>query len=242
MKSAEKSAKSLERRILHRVREAVAAYRLIEPGDRILVALSGGKDSMALLHFLSVIRRSNNGSFDLKAVHVRMANVDYRTDLLQLKEYAEQRGTGFELLDAAFEPDEKQGRSACFLCSWTRRKALFNYAQANGYNKIALGHHRDDLLQTAMMNLTFNGTFATMPASLAMDKFPITLIRPLCAVDEADLRLWADFTEVVATVQACPYDNLGKRSEMQGLMKQMQTFNPELRQSLWHALNKAGKV
>ena len=180
MKSAEKSAKSLERRILHRVREAVAAYRLIEPGDRILVALSGGKDSMALLHFLSVMRRSNNGSFDLKAVHVRMANVDYRTDLLQLKEYAEQRGTGFELLDAAFKPDEKQGRSACFLCSWTRRKALFNYAQANGYNKIALGHHRDDLLQTAMMNLTFNGTFATMTASLAMDKFPITLIRPLC--------------------------------------------------------------
>ena len=105
-----------------------------------------------------------------------------------------------------------------------------------------MGHHRDDLLQTAMMNLTFNGTFATMPASLAMDKFPITLIRPLCAVDETDLRLWADFTEVVATVKACPYDKIGKRHEMQCIMQQMQTFNPEFRQSLWHALNKAGKV
>ena len=242
MKSAEKSAKSCERRILHRVREAVAAYRLIEPGDRMLVALSGGKDSMALLHFLSVMRRSNNGSFDLHAVHVRMANVDYRTDLLQLKEYAEQHGTGFEILDASFAPDKKEDRSPCFLCSWTRRKTLFNYAQANGYNKIALGHHRDDLLQTAMMNLTFNGTFATMPARLAMDKFPITLIRPLCGVDEADLRLWADFTEVVATVKACPFDKIGKRHEIHGIMEQMQAFNPELRQSLWHALNKAGKV
>ena len=241
MKSAEKIAKSLlERRILHRVREAVDAYRLIEPGDRILVALSGGKDSMALLHLLSVMRRSNNGSFDLKAVHVRMANVDYRTDLLQLKEYAERCGTGFELLNAAFEP--KKGLSACALCYLTRRKALINYAQANGYNKIALGHHRDDLLQSAMRSLIFDGRFSTMPASFTMDKFPITLIRPLCAVDEADLRLWADFTEVVATVKSCPYDKIGKRHEMQGIMQQMQTFNPEFRQNLWHALNKAGKV
>lgn len=92
-----------------------------------------------------------------------------------------------------FETDRNPKRTPCFLCAWNRRKILFNLAQEIGCNKIALGHHQDDILHTALMNLTFSGSFSTMPACLEMEKFPITIIRPLCRVKEEDLKFGQRF-------------------------------------------------
>ena len=88
--------------------------------------------------------------------------------------------------------DKRRQKQPCFLCSWMRRKEMFNLAQELGCNKIALGHHQDDILHTALMNLTFQGRFGSMPARLKLRKMPLTIIRPLCIIEEQDIKVYAE--------------------------------------------------
>lgn len=179
----------LEQRVRRAVQAGLKEFSLIEPGDRVLVGLSGGKDSMALLELLGGLARRRDGAFRVEALHVRMGNVDYRTDVGYLAKFAADCGCGFYLREISFEADRNERRSPCFLCSWNRRKQLFEMAQELGCTKIALGHHRDDILRTALMNLTFAGSFATMPVksecgnslSLSSDRC-VALMRRTCAV------------------------------------------------------------
>lgn len=234
--------KRLGRRVWRHFSEGIRAFSLINSGDHILVAVSGGKDSMALLELLATLRRNRNACFRLTAVHVRMENVDYASDLAGLERMAESAGVPFLVKDGHFEPDRKGRRSPCFLCSWHRRKLLFDTAQTLGCNKIALGHHQDDILRTALMNLTFSGTFSTMPAKLSMSKFPVTLIRPLCMVGEADLTAWAELRSYPRMVKSCPYDRVTNRTSIASVMEAMEKISPDYRRHLWHALLKAGQL
>ncbi len=182
--------------MMHSVRRrfnaAVRAFSLVEEGDHILVGLSGGKDSLALLQLLGEMRRKRNFSFSLTALHVRMSGVDYLSSADYLREQAALAGAEFVLKEVALPVDTKAKRTPCFLCSWTRRKQFFEVSQQLGCNKIALGHHYDDVVSTALMNLTFSGSFSSMPPALKLDKMPLTIIRPLCKVREAALVAWAE--------------------------------------------------
>ena len=229
-------------KVRRRFRAGVKDFELIAPGDHVLVGLSGGKDSMALLELLGELRRHQRGSFELKALHVRMENVDYQTDHGYLAEFAEKCGAEFVLRTASFEQDREEGRTPCFLCSWNRRKTLFETAQELGCNKIALGHHQDDILRTTMMNLTFTGTFATMPALLQMRKMPLTIIRPLCKVEEEDLKKWSKFHDYQPLKKLCPYERESNRTGIETVMDAMKNLNPEYRYHLWRALEKDNKL
>ena len=125
---------------------------------------------------------------------------------------------------------------ACFLCSWQRRKQLFNLAQELGCKKIALGHHQDDMIHTALMNLTFQGHFSSMPPSLKMEKMPLTIIRPLCLCEEADIMEYAAQQGYQKQLKQCPYEHDTNRTSVQGLLERMQQLNPEARHSIWNAL------
>ena len=110
-------------------------------------------------------------------------------------------------------------------------------AQEGGFNKIALGHHQDDILRTALMNLTFNGTFSTMPAKLQMEKFPVTIIRPLAKINEDDpLPIYEPVKKV------CPNDALTNRTQIQNVTRELERLTPDYRHNLWHALLKAGEL
>lgn len=234
--------KQIKMRVLRKFREGVKEFGLVAPGDAILIGLSGGKDSLALVDLLGdMLRRSNHG-FRVEAVHVRMSNIDYRSDVDYLVERCRQNGICFHLREASFEQDRKAKRTPCFLCSWNRRKILFETAQELGCNKIALGHHQDDILHTALMNLTFEGGFSTMPCLLKMKKMPITIIRPLCKVNEADLRQWAVLYDYQPVDKVCPFDKVSKRAEIARVFETLQRVNPEFRANLWHALLSEGKL
>ena len=243
MISAQKlQPKEVLRRKLERLFcEGVRRYNLIEAGDRVLVAVSGGKDSLALLELMAAFRR-RRGNFEVEAMHVRLDNVDYAADASYLRSFADALGVPLHVVGGRFEPDAQPDRTPCFLCAWTRRKLLFDKAQALGCNKLAFGHHEDDLLTTALMNLTFNGTFATMPARLQMRKFPLTIIRPLCRIPEADLREWAQLSGYAPQQKTCPFERDSKRSEMASIFGALEAANPEARYNLRHALEKAGKM
>ncbi|MCR5779540.1 MAG: tRNA 2-thiocytidine biosynthesis TtcA family protein [Bacteroidaceae bacterium] len=245
MINEEKEKKALEKRLLRSLRTASARYDLIADGDRILVGLSGGKDSLCLLRLLALQSRILRPSFSVEALHVRMEEVQYETDLSYLRSFCEQLNVPLHVVTASFTQSSQTTRSekpVCFLCSWNRRKQLFNFAQDHGFNKIALGHHQDDLLHTALMNLTFQGHFSTMPARLEMRKMPLAIIRPLCAIQETDIQQYATLYQFLPLVKRCPFEHDSQRTAARHLFNELEKMNPEARYSLWHAIEAAGKL
>ena len=219
---------------------ALGQYQLISDDDHILVGLSGGKDSLCLLEMLS--RRSHilKPRFSIEALHVRMENVSYETDTTYLQQFCDTLGVPLHVVTTSFEASNK--KPPCFLCSWQRRKQLFNMAQELGCNKIALGHHQDDIIHTALMNLTFQGNFSTMPALLRMKKMPLTVIRPLCLCQESDIQAYAEQQGYQKQLKQCPYEHDTNRTAIQDLFQHMQQLNPEARYAIQHALETAGKL
>ena len=237
-----KEEQQLMRRIEKRLMKGIVDYGLIEDGDHILVALSGGKDSLALLELLARRARIYKPRFTLHAVHVVMKNISYHSDEDYLREYATSCGVPFMQVETSFDPVSDTRKSPCFLCSWNRRKALFTVAQQLGCNKIALGHHQDDILHTTLLNFSFQGQFSTMPARLRMRKFPMTIIRPFCMVQERDLAAWAAMQEYQKQKKLCPYERDSHRSDMRNIFDQIEQMNPEARHSMWNALEREGKL
>lgn len=223
-------------RINKRFGKGVIQYGLIEDGDKILVGLSGGKDSLALVELLGKRARIFKPRFSVIAVHVVMKNIPYQSDLEYLKSHAAAYDVPLIVFETSFDPTTDTRKSPCFLCSWNRRKALFAVAKENGCNKIALGHHMDDILETLLMNMTYQGAFSTMPPKLVMRKFDMTIIRPMCLIHESDLLELAEIRNYKKQVKNCPYESGSSRSDMKGVLKQLESMNPEARYSLWGSM------
>ena len=224
-------------RINKRFLKGITDYGLISDGDKILVGLSGGKDSMALLELLAMRSRIFKPRFTVMAVHVEMSNIEYKSDTTYLREFAESLGVEFVTYTTSFDPTTDTRKSPCFLCSWNRRKALFTVAKEYGCNKIALGHHNDDILETLLMNMTFQGAISTMPPRLVMRKFDMTIIRPMCLIHESDLVEMARIRGYRKQIKNCPYEKDSHRSDMKEVMRRLQEMNPEARYSLWNSMS-----
>ncbi len=225
------------RRIQKCFNKGVVQYGLIEDGDKILVGLSGGKDSLALLELLALRSRIYKPKFSVVAAHVVMKNISYESDMDYLRSYAESLGVPFICYETSFDPSTDTRKSPCFLCSWNRRKALFTVAKEQGCNKIALGHHMDDILETLLMNMTFQGAFSTMPPKLVMRKFDMTIIRPMCLVHEADLLQMAAYRGYKKQIKNCPYEKDSNRSSIKEVFHTLEKLNPEARYSLWGSMS-----
>ena len=248
---------TLEERLWKTFNKALGQYQLIDEDDKILVGLSGGKDSLLLLDFLSRRSKIHVPHFCVEALHVRMENVHYESDTSYLQHFCDRLGVPLHIITTRFEtaattpiseaatvpggfPSGK--KPACFLCSWQRRKQLFNLAQELGCTKIALGHHQDDLIHTALMNLSFHGHFSTMPVKLKLRKMPLTIIRPLCLCKEDDIRIFAEQQAYEKQVKLCPYERTTHRTTAADIFGQMERQNPEARYNIFHALEAAGKL
>ena len=171
-----------------------------------------------------------------------MQNIRYESDTRYLEDFCQRFGVKLHLVTTSFDMTTDNRKSPCFLCSWNRRKQLFLKAQELGCNKIALGHHQDDILHTALMNQMFQGHFSTMPARLKMRKMPITIIRPLCMEEEADIRRYAETNGYEKQKKLCPYETDSHRSTVAHLFEEMERIAPEARFSMWNALKAEGKL
>lgn len=232
----------LFKRLNERFVKAFVTYDLLRDGDHILVGLSGGKDSLLLTELLAKRARTAHPAIRVEAVHVRMENIAYKTSTAYLEQFCNDLDVPLHIVTTSFETSASKQKPACFLCSWYRRKELFNLAQELGCNKIALGHHQDDLIHTALMNLTFQSRFDTMPARLKMKKMPLHIIRPLCLIQEEDVRRYAELSGYVKQEKLCPFETASNRAGVKTLFAEMERLNPEARYSIWSALNKAGKL
>ena len=226
----------LFRKVEEKVKKAIFEYGLIVDGDRILIGLSGGKDSLALVDLLGRRSKIFRPRFEVIVTHIVMSNIPYRSDIDYLKSRADEHGLSFFVHETSFDASTDTRKSPCFLCSWNRRKALFTVAKEQGCNKIALGHHMDDILETLLMNITFQGAFSTMPPKLVMRKFEMTIIRPMCLVHEADLIEMARIRGFRKQIKDCPYESLSNRSNMKDVLYSLEKMNPEARYSLWRSM------
>lgn len=238
----EKELKVLHHKIKKRLQKALVDYSMISDNDNILVALSGGKDSLCLLEFLAERQRIYKPRFNIEAVHVRMDNIHYESDTTYLEKFARECNVKLHFLNTAFQQKESSKKPACFLCSWYRRKAIFGFACSHGFNKVAFGHHMDDIIHTVMLNELFQGTFATMPAVLKMQRMPLTAIRPLCLTNENDIKEYAQLREYMKQKKLCPFEKVSNREAMRKIFEKIENINPEARYSIWHALEKEGKL
>ena len=234
----------LQSRLTKRFHKACADFSLIEDGDHILIGLSGGKDSLALVELLGKRAQIFVPRFKVTALHARVRERAYITDISYLQSFCDEFRVPLIIRDTeigerpatAQLTDSTTEKDPCFLCSWYRRKALFDAARELSCNKIAFGHHKDDIVETLLMNLIFQGNFSTIYPKLQMNKMPLQLIRPLCLIEEKDLIRYAELRGYIKQKQLCPFEKASSRSDIKQLVTRLEQLNPEVRDSLWGAI------
>ena len=227
------------KRITKQFNKSCVGYNLLSDGDKILVGLSGGKDSLMLLKLLAERSRIYRPRFNVEALHVVMDNVPYSSDIEYLESLCSSLGVPFHICHASF--DDNSLKSKCFLCSWHRRKVMFQFAEDNGFNKIALGHHQDDILATLLMNMSFTGDVGTMSPLTTMNHYNLTIIRPLCIVREDDIREYAHIQMWKEQTRKCPFEDDTQRKHVGDILRRLLNLNPEVRYNLWHSAEKVWK-
>jgi tRNA 2-thiocytidine biosynthesis protein TtcA len=230
----------LEARLAKKTTKAIVDYQMIEDGDRIMVGLSGGKDSWALLQILDVLRQRAPVRFSLVAVNVDSGYKEYKHDLIA--ETCEARGweyriehTGIgELIEDILDADQ----TPCSLCARLRRGVLYRIAGEIGATKIALGHHADDFIETLLLNLFFAGALKAMPAKLVSDDGAHVVIRPLVHCGEDEARAYAKACELPIIGCCCPAcgDLALQRQRVKRLLMDLETEHPGVKQSMLKAL------
>lgn len=225
---------TIETKIHRLFSKACAEYQLLEDGDRVLVALSGGKDSLELVRLLGLQQKIHKPHIHVSAVHVIMDNIPYESDFDYLSDFCKEVNIDLDFLHTSFVPSDKKPN--CFLCSWYRRKAIFEYAVLHGYNKVALGHHQDDIIITLLMNMIFEGSIQSMPIKKKLDNYSLTLIRPLCLVPEFLISDVASEHNFKKQKSLCPYEKVTKRMEVEKLFRLIEKLNPDARYSLWNSM------
>lgn len=228
-----------EKKLLHYTGKAIADFNMIQRGDRVMVCLSGGKDSFTLLTLLHTLRRRSNNKFEIFAFTLDQAQPGW--DDSKLRNWLEERAIKYEILtrDTYSIVKEKipEGKTYCSLCSRLRRGIIYRYAEEHGYTKIALGHHRDDLIRTLMMSILYNGDIRSMPPKLLSDNKKHILIRPMCYVQEADIIKYANAQEfpIIPCTLCGSQDNLA-RKRIGRLIDQLTEENPKIPSNILHAL------
>lgn len=234
------ATEQLQTRLLRQVGQTISEYSLIEAGDKVMVCLSGGKDSYALLDFLLVLRRRAPIRFDLIAVNLDQKQPGFPAHILP--EYLTSIGIPFHIETRDTYSIVKrlipEGQTTCSLCSRLRRGHLYRIATEIGATKIALGHHRDDILETLILNLLFTGKLKTMPPKLRSKDGRHLVIRPLAAVREAELALYAERRKFpIIPCDLCGSQEDLKRKEVKAFLQDWERRAPGCNDSMFAALS-----
>jgi len=232
-------ADRLARRLRHQVGKAIADFGMIEDGDKVMVCLSGGKDSYTMLDILLQLQKKAPVSFSITAVNLDQKQPDFPEHVLP--DYLRSLGVDFHIIEqdtySVVTRVVPEGKTMCSLCSRLRRGALYTYAAQHGYTKIALGHHRDDLVATFFLNLFFHAKLSGMPPKLLSDDGRHVVIRPLAYVREDDIAAYAESRRFpIIPCNLCGSQENLQRKQVQKMMAQWETESPGRIETISRAL------
>lgn len=220
------------------VRRCVQDYHMIEEGDRIGVGVSGGKDSVALLAFLAELRKYNDKAFDIEAITIDMGlGMDYSA----IAEYCDKLDVKFNLVKTEIGPiifDHRKEKNPCSMCSKMRRGALNQAILDRGMNKLALGHHYDDAVETFMMSLIYEGRISCFQPVTDLDRTGIIQIRPMLYIHEKTVDSFVSRNNLPVITNRCPVDKYTKREEIKQLVYDLSATYPDLKERIFGAMQR----
>ena len=224
-------------RVLSLVRKAVDDYEMISDGDRIAVGISGGKDSLTLLNALSHLKKFYPKKFDLFAVTVDLGFNNLNLD--KIKVFCKELDVEYiivktDIAQIVFE--ERKESNPCSLCAKMRKGALNNALKERNINKVAYAHHKDDVIDTMMMSLIYEGRFHTFSPVTYLDKTDLYVIRPLIYMNEADVIGFVNKYDIPVVKSPCPVDKTTKREYVKNLVKQINRENPGVKERMFTAI------
>lgn len=224
-------------RLLSLVRQAIDQYHMIEEGDHIAIGISGGKDSLTLLWGLAYLQRFYPKQFSLSAITVDMG-ID-TMDLEPIKALCQEFQVSYEIVPTEIGKilfDIRKETNPCSLCAKLRKGALNQKALEMGCNKIAYAHHKDDLIETAMMSLLYEGRFYAFSPVTHLDRTDLTVIRPLMFVSEADVKGFRNKYQLPVCKNPCPMDGHTRREYVKNLIHTLNMENPGVKDRLFRAV------
>ena len=234
-----READKLAKRLRHQVGKAIADFGMIENGDKVMVCLSGGKDSYTMLDLLLQLQKKAPVEFGITAVNLDQKQPGFPEHVLP--EYLKSLGVDFHIIEqdtySVVSRVIPEGKTMCSLCSRLRRGALYTYAEENGFTKIALGHHRDDLVNTFFLNLFFHAKLSGMPPKLLSDDGKHVVIRPLAHVREADIEAYADAKNFpIIPCNLCGSQENLQRKQVKKMLEQWERESPGRVETMARAL------
>ena len=231
--------KELMRRLLSFTRKAVDDYGLIQPGDHVCVGLSGGKDSLALLCTLAALRRFYPNRFTLSACTVSLGFPD--TDFSSVKKLCADLEVDYEIVPTQIAEilfDIRKESNPCALCANLRRGALNGAAKKMGANVVALAHHFDDVIETALLALFYESRFYCFPPKTWLDRSELHVIRPFLYVEESLIRQYEREAKLPVVYNPCPMDKTSKRAEVKKTIAELSKTNRDLRANIFGAVKR----
>ncbi len=231
---------ALEKKLMHYMGKAINEFKMIQKGDRVMVCLSGGKDSYTMLTILNKIRVAMKCNFELHSYTLDQSQPGW--DDSKMREFLESKKIPYtiETRDTYSVVLEKvpEGKTYCSLCSRLRRGNIYRYAEENGYNKIALGHHRDDLIRTLLMSILYSGQIRSMPPKLLSDNKKNVIIRPMAYCQETDIIEYAKAKEFpIIPCNLCGSQETLMRKRVQKLIEELSAENSKVPSNILHALS-----
>ena len=235
-----KNLSRLEKKLLHYIRKAIADYSMIRTGDRVMLCLSGGKDSYTLLYLLNKMRIASHNKFELFSFTLDQSQPGWDDSELRAWLAAQSIPHAIVTKDTYSIVKEKipENKTYCSLCSRLRRGIIYRYARENGFNKVALGHHRDDLIESLMMSICYSGQIRSMPPKLLTDDKQQVVIRPLAYCQEQDIRQFAAKMKFpIIPCNLCGSQENLMRKKVKRLIRDMALENPKVPSNMLHALS-----
>ncbi len=223
--------------VLSYVRRAIDDYHMIEDGDKIAIGISGGKDSLTLLYALHGLKRFYPKKFEIHAVTVDLGFKNVNLD--KIKAICEELNVEYTIVETDIAKiifDDRKETNPCSLCAKMRKGALNDAIKAAGCNKVAYAHHKDDVVETMLMSLIFEGRFHTFSPVTYLDRMDLTVIRPLMYMNESDVIGFINKYEVPVVKSPCPADGYTKREYTKQLLRQLNLENPGVKERMFTAI------